>query len=109
MDLTDNPNPNPNFNSNSNSMFNYASKECLLSTLHGITEIDPQGNLVTFDMPPGVTMKYLSMSTPLGYCVLSPPSGAYEIPPVDTHPQESIDTICANIATYGHRNTSELF
>lgn len=115
MDLTDNRNfnPNPNFNSNSNSnsnsMFNSASKECLLSTLHGIIEIDAQGNLVTFDMPPGVTMKYLSMSTPLGYCVLSPPSGAYEIPPVDTHPQESIDTICANIATYGHRNTSELF
>jgi hypothetical protein len=117
MDLTDNPNPNPNpnpnfnsnSNSNSNSMFNYASKECLLSTLHGITEIDPQGNLVTFDMPPGVTMKYLSMSTPLGYCVLSPPSGAYEIPPVDRHPDESIDDVCANIADYGTENTSELF
>jgi len=99
MDLTDNS------NSNSNSV----SKECLLSTLHGITEIDAQGNLVTFDMPPGVMMKYLSMSSPLGYCVLSAPSGAYEIPPVDTHPQESIDTICEHIATYGHRNTSELF
>jgi hypothetical protein len=98
MDLTDNP----------KTKFESDYKVTILSTLHG-NSVFQNGVIETFLMPPRVTMKYISMSSPLGVCVLHPPKEKHRILSHDRYQEESIDTICEHIAHYGTGDTSELF